>query len=281
MTPLTLFPSPSPCRWKSEWPCEATDMSSELPAEGKSQPWLIINQGVPKVKRAELLSRSCAVLPCLLQGHITSLGRSRGRPLLLFSTPFNFPAYWLPHATPEMDTHPRIKVPYRQWLCPASRHCKAMSRAEDRYHPNQISHYEILTSENFVPLNLTGGTLACEVLVQIVWIKFFSLSFLSPYVHHLIFGWNFSFRGCFCILEDTFLAGKKFWDGEIGISTGHPNREQAIKKEGELPCEGAFHLSSCPWIQYGSHSLPIYQTILSHPSLFLHQWMLGTRLIKH
>lgn len=121
---------------------------------------------MPKVKGAELLSRYCGVLPCLLQGHTSSLGRSRGRPLLHFSTPFNFPTYWLPHTTPEMDTPPRIKVPNRQWLCPASRHCKAMSRPEDRYHPNQISQDEILTSENFMPFSLTGGLLACEVLVQ-------------------------------------------------------------------------------------------------------------------
>lgn len=58
--------------------------------------------------------------------------------------------------TPLMDTRPRIQVPYRGWLCPASSHCKAMSGVKDRYHLNQTSHDEILTSECFTSSNPTG-----------------------------------------------------------------------------------------------------------------------------
>lgn len=85
MTPLTLFPSPI-LSWVKEWVAlGATELSCELTAEVKSRPWLIIKD-MPKVNRGGAVKQiDCEELPCLLQNHITSLGRSRSRPLMLFS----------------------------------------------------------------------------------------------------------------------------------------------------------------------------------------------------
>lgn len=83
--------------WKSEWSCGATELSSELPAEVESQPWIIINKGMPKVNRCRAVKQILWRATLLAsESHPIPQQKQKQTSIALF----NSGTFWLPQITP-------------------------------------------------------------------------------------------------------------------------------------------------------------------------------------